>query len=244
MALQQLSPEKRILFLKLFTAELIKASYQEKYLKQIIKTEKLKQRFIQPPLQPELALKQTIKSQVFEPSKYQIQEIEHPEAKPLPSHKTFHRIQMKPIPLSQPISPLKKPFLKKLKKIIRKQQIKTPPQVQALQQLQPQYQPKPAGFNLGKIEIFFKDPYVQSIECPGPGQNILVKKMNHVTPTRMTLNREEIDSIINSFSQNAKIPVVGGILKAAVGNLIISAVISEFVGSRFIINRIASPVQT
>ncbi len=40
------------------------------------------------------------------------------------------------------------------------------------------------------------------------------------------------------FSQNARIPITNGILKAAVGDLIISAVISDFAGSRFVINKI------
>lgn len=240
MSLQQISPEKRILFLKLFTAELINTSYQNEYLKQTIKTEKLRQRFIQPNLTPDIALKQTIKSKAFQPSRYSIQESEYPKTKPLPPHRTFHRIKIRPIP---PSRPLKKSFLKKLKKIIRKQQPKTPPQTQALQQIQPEYQPKPVGFNLGKIELILRDPTLQSLECPGPGQNILVKKTNQISPTRMTLNQAEINNIINVFSQNAKIPITGGILKAAVGNLVISAVISEIVGSRFIINKISPPMK-
>lgn len=244
MPLKQISPKKRILFLKLFTAELINTTYRDEYLKQTIKTEKLKQKFIQPNLSPDLAIKQTIKTNAFLPSRYSIQESEHPEAEQLPSHRTFHRIKIRPIPTSRP---LKKPFLKRLKKKVRKQQTKTIPldelqtKAQALQQIQPQYQPKPVGFHLGKTEVFLKDPLLQSIECPGPGKNILVKKQNNISPTRTILSQQEINNIINSFSQQAKIPISSGILKAAVGNLVISAVISEFVGSRFIINKLTPP---
>ncbi len=246
MTLQQLSPEKRILFLKLFTAELIKAVYQEQHSKNAIKIEKLKQRFIQPNLSTDLAIKQTMKSPVFQPSKYPIEESEYSEAKQLPPHRTFHRMKIRPIYLSQPAKPLKKPFVKKLKKIIRKQQAKPQSEqqvkAQTLQQIQPEYKPKPMGFNLGKIEIFFNDLLIQSIECPGPEKNILIKKANKISPTRMTLSQSEINNVINMFSEHSKIPITGGILKAAVSNLVISAVISEFVGSRFIINRIAPPL--
>jgi len=51
-------------------------------------------------------------------------------------------------------------------------------------------------------------------------------------------NDKTLNNIINYFSQKAKIPIVGGILKAAVKNTIISAIFSEFVGSRFLINKI------
>jgi hypothetical protein len=51
-------------------------------------------------------------------------------------------------------------------------------------------------------------------------------------------SRAIVNNIINRFSQQAKIPLLGGILKAAVGDLLISAVTSEFVGSRFIISRL------
>jgi hypothetical protein len=45
--------------------------------------------------------------------------------------------------------------------------------------------------------------------------------------TKIILSQGEIMQIINNYSQQARIPLVGGILKAAVGNLLISAIISE-----------------
>ena len=117
-------------------------------------------------------------------------------------------------------------------------------QTQVLNQIQPIAQPKPENFNLGKIEKILQDQTVQSIECPGPGKNILLKKFNRINTIRITLNEQEINTLIKEFSEKARIPTVGGILKAAVGNLVISAIISDFVGSRFIINRIMqAPMQ-
>ncbi|MDP2925403.1 MAG: hypothetical protein Q8N99_03460 [Nanoarchaeota archaeon] len=95
--------------------------------------------------------------------------------------------------------------------------------------------PMESGYK--KIEPILKDATIQMIECPGPGKNLLVKKYDKINVTRLTLSQSQITDIISEFSKQARIPPVGGILKAAIGNMIISAVISEFVGSRFIINK-------
>ena len=91
--------------------------------------------------------------------------------------------------------------------------------------------------SLKKIDNLIKDVAVQMIECPGTGKNILVKVRNKISITRIILNESEINSIINYFSKNAKIPVSEGVLNAAVGSLLISAVVSEYAGSRFIITK-------
>jgi len=90
---------------------------------------------------------------------------------------------------------------------------------------------------LYKLRHIINDPLVLSIECSGPDKRILLKKYGGVNVVNVKLDQKEISNIINDFSQRARIPVVGGILKAAVGSLIISAVSSKFVGSRFIINK-------
>jgi len=91
--------------------------------------------------------------------------------------------------------------------------------------------------DLGKVSSLLKDKQVTLIECPGAKKLVAVKKSGIMKITKISLSEEEIKNIIQNFSQKAKIPVVGGILKARAGNLSISAVVSEFVGSRFIINR-------
>jgi hypothetical protein len=98
-------------------------------------------------------------------------------------------------------------------------------------------QPIPAGFTLGKLDPLLSDNMVTSIECSGPGRPVLVKTLGKVSATQISLDQEEIQKVIDNFSQTAKIPPLGGVFKAAVGSLIITAVISEFVGSRFIINK-------
>ena len=98
------------------------------------------------------------------------------------------------------------------------------------------------NYPLKKIDPLIHDNAVQMIECPGPGKNVLVKARNKINGTKVVLNEADIKNIITYFSMYAKIPIMGGILKAAVDNLIISAVVSEYVGSRFIITK-KSPYQ-
>lgn len=101
----------------------------------------------------------------------------------------------------------------------------------------PSPQALPPGFNLGKLEPLIADDRVTNIECPGPGKYILVKIQGKINPTRITLSEGEIKNIIEIFSQYSKIPVMEGLFKTAIGNLVITAVMSDFVGSRFIINK-------
>jgi len=94
-----------------------------------------------------------------------------------------------------------------------------------------------AELNLGKLNPFKTDKEITMIECTGPGKFIVVKKAGRVNFTRISLSQSEIDNILKNFSVKTRIPVIGGVFKASVGNLTIAAVISEFVGSRFIITK-------
>ncbi|MCX6749046.1 MAG: hypothetical protein NT076_05580 [Candidatus Pacearchaeota archaeon] len=104
--------------------------------------------------------------------------------------------------------------------------------------VQPTANPLPQGFNLAKLEFLLHDPRVTIIECPGPGKLVLARASGRTALTKISLNPDEIQSIIQQFSQEARIPIISGLFKAAVGNLILTAVISELVGSRFIITKV------
>jgi len=115
--------------------------------------------------------------------------------------------------------------------------------------LQPQIKPKteeirpsptalPEEFSLGKLEALTKDPRITMIECPGPDKLVLVRVAGRVNTTKISLSQKEIQQIVGEFSKASKIPIISGLFKAAVGNLTMTAVISEFVGSRFIITKI------
>lgn len=89
---------------------------------------------------------------------------------------------------------------------------------------------------INEINKIINDKSVQMIECPGSGKNLLVKVRNKINLTKIILNESEIKNVINHFSNLARIPVIGGVLKASIDSSIISAVISD-TNSRFIINK-------
>jgi len=238
MTLKQLENTHRIHFLKKFTKELIINLTKGNE----IEVEKIKQKFIEPTLIPEQAFKKIIQSPIFESTRFtkdfeptrapkQIEREEIQSRKP-----THHRIKLpRRMPTQKANNYINPTGLKPI--YPKETHPEETSQEKALREIQPEYSPKPTGFQLGKIEILFKDSLIQSIECLGPGKNLLIKKYGKSNITKITLTKEEINEIVDVFSKEAKIPVVGGILKAAVGDLIISAVTSEFVGSRFIISR-------
>jgi len=95
----------------------------------------------------------------------------------------------------------------------------------------------PGSPDIGKLNLILADPRVESIECTGPSKNILVRKDGTIQRTNIILTKEEIKKIIDDFSKKTKIPLIGGTFKAAIGSVIMTAVISDFVGSRFIVQK-------
>lgn len=97
--------------------------------------------------------------------------------------------------------------------------------------------------DLGPLNQFLKDPSVRSIECNGPDTGIVVKTQNQEKVTEVMLNQEEISQVINIFSTQTKIPIEEGTFRVALGNLAFSAIISDIVGSKFIIKKLLQTVQ-
>jgi len=96
----------------------------------------------------------------------------------------------------------------------------------------------PQEIDLGKLNILVNDPLVKVIECNGPDENILVMGIMGRKPTQIKLSEEELKGILEKFSVNSKIPINEGLFKAAVGKIIISAVVSEIAGIKFVIRKI------
>jgi len=97
--------------------------------------------------------------------------------------------------------------------------------------------PMEKEIELGKINPLIKDYKVKIIECYGPGENIIVQGGMGTKKTGIILNEEEISSIIDRFSRETRIPIDEGIFKVVAGKLIFLAIISEIVGSKFIIKK-------
>jgi len=109
-----------------------------------------------------------------------------------------------------------------------------PPTVSHLSPLATQTQ-----IDLGKLNSLARDPLVKVIEVSGKNQKVTVSGMMGHKKTQITLNENEIRSIVKNFSQAAKIPFEEGFFKVAIGRFIISAIVSsQATGSKFILKKI------
>jgi len=88
-----------------------------------------------------------------------------------------------------------------------------------------------------KIDDLIKDKEIKSVECPGPGKQLIVNRSGSIEPINITLNSEEIDDIVKKFSEKSKTTPTAGVLKVTIDNLNITAIISEFIGTRFMIQK-------
>lgn len=96
---------------------------------------------------------------------------------------------------------------------------------------------KPDTIKLGKLAQILIDPAVYSVECPGPDKNLLVNRSGTMQTSSITLNQEEIKNIMQNISDKTRIPLTSGVFKAAVQDLIVTAVLSDFVGTRFLVQK-------
>lgn len=106
---------------------------------------------------------------------------------------------------------------------------------QRLQYLQPT--PTNIQIDLGILNGLAQDPNVRIMECNGPDEKIIVKGNMGTKTTKIVLGKEGINDILQRFSQVSKIPIQEGVIKIVVGKFILSAIISEVVGSKFIIRK-------
>ncbi len=99
--------------------------------------------------------------------------------------------------------------------------------------------PTSEQIDLGKLNILLNDPLVKIIECNGPDENIFVGGIMGRKPTAIKLSKEEIQDMVEKFSSVTKIPLHEGLFKAALGNVVLSAVVSEIAGIKFVIRKIS-----
>ena len=99
--------------------------------------------------------------------------------------------------------------------------------------------PTQKAIDLGKLNPLITDRLVRVIECNGPDERIIVMGAMGRKSTKIILTKEEIDDMIKRFSQAAKIPVNEGVFRVVLGNLILSAIVSKIIGSKFLIRKIA-----
>ncbi len=89
----------------------------------------------------------------------------------------------------------------------------------------------------GKLNPLFADSSISSIECSGPGKPIVVIRAGQKQFTKITLSPEEIKSFLEHVADSAHVPLMGGVFRAVVDSFSINAVISEMIGSKFIVKK-------
>jgi hypothetical protein len=104
-------------------------------------------------------------------------------------------------------------------------------------ELMPSITQQKTEIGYSKIDSILADPKVQTVECPGPNKQILIYKGGMIQTANFSLSSEEIKTVMKDISEKTRIPVMSGVFKAAFGELIVTAVISEFVGTRFILQK-------
>ena len=136
------------------------------------------------------------------------------------------------IQINAPAKPMVQQIRPNQIRVLRIPEVNLPP---SLQYLKPT--PTKMEIDLGRLNPLIKDPLVKEIQCDGPEENIIVRGNMGTKPTSIVMKREEIDSIIKKFSEASRIPTNEGLYKVVAGKLIFSAIISEVIGSKFVIKK-------
>lgn len=89
----------------------------------------------------------------------------------------------------------------------------------------------------GKLTGLLRDQSITYIECLGPDKPITLIRAGQKQFTKIVLNAPEIKKFLENVSVQTHIPLMEGIFKAAVDNFIVNAIISDVIGSRFIIKK-------
>jgi hypothetical protein len=216
--LNQTSKEFRALFLLKFIQEVLKntKTYQEvkkqAYVRNIIEEKEEKR-------------KEEPKNIIFPTQKKDIRNIiKERERREKSVVSQLKRKELRPLP--RPIPRLmRRPVLR----------IPEPRLPLTVQYLRPT--PTTREMDLEKLNPLINDPLVKIIECNGPGENIMVTGSMGRKMTNIVLTKEDIDLTIQRFSEATKIPVHEGIFKVVRGRLIFSAIISNIIGSKFLIKK-------
>ncbi len=89
----------------------------------------------------------------------------------------------------------------------------------------------------GKISPLLNDVSVSTIECPGEGKELMIIRAGQKQRTRVVLSAKDIKEILDKVADEAHIPLLEGIFRASVKGFSINAVISEMIGSKFVIKK-------
>lgn len=149
------------------------------------------------------------------------------------------QIQVPPVPIKKTIPrsiPIQAPQ-RKLPGPLSIPPSKLPPHLRYIKPV-----PAQEKIQLGKLDSLANDLSIRAIECNGPDIEIFTIGRNGRKKTEIILTKEEVEAIVNEFAKKSQIPPTEGVYRVAVGNLLLSAIISEVGEPRFIISKI-NPMQ-
>lgn len=178
---------------------------------------------------------------------YDHREVIHSDFVPKVSPKVMQAsMEKKFMPSMEIVAPVPKPRPMPPRRVFRpmsRPQMPPPQRAPPPMPIQPVVQPPqiPHGTGLsqqyGKITPLLHDPSVSTIECAGVDKPLMVIRAGQKQVTRITLSMEEIKEFLTKISDAVHIPLLDGVFRAAVDNFSVNAVISEMIGSRFVIKK-------
>lgn len=89
------------------------------------------------------------------------------------------------------------------------------------------------------INELMQNPAVVSLECKGPNIPLIMKTRAGPSEINKILSLEEINDIINKFSEESHIPIVSEVFRAIVNNMMITALLSNPEIPQFIITKLS-----
>lgn len=127
-------------------------------------------------------------------------------------------------------------------RIIAIKEIDNAPPMQAHSSTMPSYamqkkQPARPLVQLSHLDQWLVDQSIESVECTGPDQTLIVKRNGTITQSSTRLTKEEIKKILENLATRAQTSFEDGILKADTKTWSIIGVVSEFGGSRFLLQK-------
>lgn len=146
--------------------------------------------------------------------------------------KQIQEIRTKPI-LEKTKEKIERPLLKQPPVFMNRGRNFNQPKIPAPQIQQPIQKIK----TYGKLDFLIKDGSISFIQCYGPDKPISVIQRGQKNNTPIILTQEEIDQVLDQFSEEIHIPLIEGPFQITVNNLNISGVYSSLIGSSFIIKK-------
>lgn len=147
--------------------------------------------------------------------------------RPLPPLPSPSEVTKEEWPLRPPKPPARPP----------EEEAAAPPTPEVITPAAPEAVPVKPLLDLGKLNPLVADVTITAIQCDGANIPIKIIRAGRIEETPMILTEEEIKSIIKAFSEVSGQAITEPMFKASAAGWTISATISAFAGTKFVITR-------